>query len=224
MHDTRSVPELPQLTEGVHLLETSQRAVGPLHALVLDHLLLEGGHAVWIDANGYGTSMHLADVAPSTRVLDRVHIARGFTAYQHQALVQDAVEPIDDDTSLVVAPAVDALYRADDIRGAEPQTLLLQSLSRLARYARDSGLPVLTTRTTADDFSDPVARLADGVIEVEQTTFGPRFRGSDFETLVYAENGPTMQTTLTYWARILGARQALHEEGTTNQPTTRVSH
>lgn len=223
MNNTRSVPELPQLTEGVHLLETAQRAVGPLHALVLDHLLLEGGHAVWIDANGYGTSMHLANVAPSSRVLDRVHIARGFTAYQHQTLVQDAAEPIDDDTSLIVAPAVDALYRADDIRGAEPQTLLLQSLSRLARYARDSGLPVLTTRTTADDFSDPVARLADGVIEVEQTAFGPRFRSPDFETLVYGENGPTMQTTLAYWARILGARQALHEEGAANQPTARVS-
>ena len=223
MNDTRSVPELPQLTDGVHLLEGPQRSVGPLHALVLDHLLLDGGHAVWVDANGYGTSVHLADVAPSRRVLDRVHIARGFTAYQHQALVRNAAEQLDDETSLVVVPAVDALYRADDIRGAEPQALLLQSLSRLARYARDSGLPVLTTRTAADDFSAPVSRLADDVIDVEQTPFGPRFEHSDFETLLYAERGPTTQTTLAYWTRILGARQPLYEDGMATQPTARVS-
>ncbi len=223
MQHTRSIPELPHLSEGVHLLETSRRASGSLHALVLDHLLLEGGTAVWIDANGHGTSIHLADVAPSARVLERIHIARGFTAYQHQALVQDAVEAIDAETTLVVAPAVDARYRADDIRGVEPKTMLLQSLSRLARYARDTGLPVLATRTAADAFSAPVERLADEVIEVEQTAFGPRFQGPDFETLVYAENGPTMQTTLAYWARILGARQPLYEKQASQQPTARVS-
>jgi hypothetical protein len=216
------MPELPALTPGVHLLEAAGRTVGPLHALVLDHLLLEGGTAVWIDANGYGTSIHLADVAPAARVLDRIHIARGFTAYQHQALVRDAVAELDE-AGLLVAPAVDAHYRADDVRGAEPRALLLQSLSRLARYARERELPVLTTRTAADAFSAPVERLAEGVIAVEQTAFGPRFRGPDFETLVYPERGPTVQTTLAYWARILEARQPLHAEEATQQPASRVS-
>ena len=215
------MPELPALSTGFHLLETAGRAVGPLHALVLDHLLLEGGTAVWVDANGHGTSIHLADVAPAARVLDRIRIARGFTAFQHHALVRDAVDELDD-AGLIVVPAVDAHYRADDIRGAEPGTLLLQSLSRLAQYARERELPVLATRTAADAFSAPVERLADGVIAVEQTAFGPRFRGPDFETLVYPERGPTVQTTLAYWAQILEARQPLHEDGTAQQPV-RVS-
>lgn len=223
MQHSRAIPELPQLREGVQLLQTDGRATGPLHALVLDHLLLEGGSAVWIDADGHGTSIHLAEVAPSERVLDRIHIARGFTAYQHQALVRNAIEALTGETSLMVVPAVDARYRDDDIRGAEPETLLLQTLSRLARYAREEGLPVLATRTAADAFSAPVERLATGVIEVEQTAFGPRFRGPDFETLVYAERGPTVQTTLAYWARILGAREPLHGEQTAQQPTARVS-
>ncbi|MFB6085282.1 MAG: hypothetical protein ABEJ84_00520 [Halodesulfurarchaeum sp.] len=223
MQHSRSIPELPQLCEGVHLLETDGRAVGPLHALVLDHLLLEGGSAVWIDANGHGISSHLAEVAPSRRVLDRIRIARGFTASQHRALVQNAGAELGAETGLLVVPAVDARYRDEDIRGAEPETLLLQTLSRLARYAREEGLPVLATRTDADAFSAPVERLATDVIEVERTAFGPRFRGADFETLVYPEGGSTVQTTLAYWARILGARRPLHERGATQRSTARVS-
>ncbi len=222
MQKSRSVPELPQLDEGVHLLETPERAVGPLHALVLDHLLVDGGTAVWIDANGYGTSMHLAEVAPSRRVLDRIQIARGFTAYQHQALVRNAVEPIDAETSLVVAPAVDAPYRAEDVRGADPTSLLLQSLSRLAQYARDQDLTVLTTRTAADQFSAPLGQLADETITVEQTAFGPRFESDAFETLVYAEQGGTRQTTLAYWQRILAARAPVHTAEAPDAPTAEV--
>lgn len=223
MQHSRAIPELPQLREGVQLLETDGRATGPLHALVLDHLLLQGGSAVWIDADGHGTSIHLAEIAPSERILDRIHVARGFTAPQHQALVRNATEALTEETSLVVVPAVDARYRDDDIRGAEPETLLLQTLSRLARYAREEGLPVLATRTAADAFGAPVERLATGVIEVEQTAFGPRFQGPNVETLVYAERGPTVQTTLAYWARVLGARRPLHEVQTAQQPTARVS-
>jgi len=223
MHSHRAVPELPQLTTGVHLLEAEGRPVGPLHALVLDHLLLDGGRAVWVDANGYASSTHLAELAPSPRVLDRIDVARGFTAYQHQALLQDATDAIEDATSLLVAPAVDRFYRDDDIRGAEPQALLMKSLSQLASYAREAGLPVLVTRTAADDFAAPVERLADAVLTVQQTAFGPRFQGPDFETLCYTDGGATMQTTLTYWAQVLEARAPLHEEAATEEPTARVS-
>ena len=41
-------PELPELESGVRLLdmEGDDRATGPLHSLVLDHLLLNDGTAV----------------------------------------------------------------------------------------------------------------------------------------------------------------------------------
>ncbi|WP_071932650.1 P-loop NTPase family protein [Halodesulfurarchaeum formicicum] len=211
MHHTGSVPELPQLSPGVRLLDAPRRSIGPLHALVLDHLLVTGGTAVWIDAHGHATTTYLAEVAPSPRVLDRVRVARGFTPYQHQSLLQDAAAEIDGDTSLVVAPAVDGLYRDEDVRGAEPQSMLLRSVARLARYAREAEIPVLTTRAAADEFSAPVSQVADSTITVERTRFGPRFRSPNFETQIYAESGPTMQTTLTYWARILRARRPAHE-------------
>lgn len=211
MDQHRTIPELPRLSSGVQLLRAPDRAIGPLHTLVLDHLLLDGGNAVWIDAHNHGTTIHLADVAPSSRVLDRVHVARGFTPYQHRSLVRDASERLDEATSVIVAPAVDGLYRTDDVRGAEPQTMLLQTLSRLARYARDADVPVLTTQFVDDAFSAPVETLAEDVIAVERTAFGPRFQGADVETLVYQSDGTTRQTTLSYWARVLEARRPRYE-------------
>lgn len=221
MDHTNAIPELPRLNTGIQLLETQERAIGPLHTLVLDHLLMEGGDAVWIDARNYGTSVHLANVAPSPRVLDRIHIARGFTPFQHQSLIQDAINELTGDVSLIVTPAIDAPYRSDDVRGAEPQAMLLKSLSRVSRYARYEDIPVLTTRVRNDDFSAPIGTIAADVIEVENTDFGPRFRGDDFETLVYASNGPTQQTTLAYWARILQARQPVYE--TSDAPETAIA-
>lgn len=217
---TNQIPELPSLDPGVQLLHSSESAIGPLHTLVLDEILQSGGTAVWIDAHNYGTSHYLAEVAPSMRVLDRVRIARGFTPYQHQTLIEDATTELDADTAIIVAPAVDGLYRTDDVRGAEPQTMLLQSLSRLARYARAADIPVLVTRTAADDFSRPIARVATNEIDVVQTQFGPRFQGSEFETLVYTSGTQTMQTTFAYWQRLLAARQPVHEVGISGEPAT----
>jgi len=56
---------------------------------VLDHLLLHDGPAFWVDANGHATTATLAQISPSQRLLDRIHVARGFTAYQHYGAVCD---------------------------------------------------------------------------------------------------------------------------------------
>ncbi|MFB6153816.1 MAG: hypothetical protein ABEJ27_06145 [Halodesulfurarchaeum sp.] len=207
-----TIPELPELDSGVQLLEAPDRAIGPLHTLVLDTVLRSGHRsAVWVDAHNYGTSQYLARVSPTPRVLDRIRIARAFTPYQHQSLIDAAATEVDDDTALLVIPAVDALYRTDDVRGAEPQSMLLQTLSKLARYARSANVPVLLTQESEDDFSAPIVQLADGRISVEQTEFGLRFQGSEFETLVYADGHNTVQTTLAYWERILAAREPVHQ-------------
>jgi hypothetical protein len=152
-------------------------------------------------------------------VLERVQIARGFTAFQHAALVEHAAEHLDAETSIVVAPAVDGPYRDDDVRGVEPRALLLRSLARLAGYAREHDLPVLLTRTATDRLGGPVGTIAQDVIAVERTRFGPRFAGADFETLVYPGLGPgAFQTTLAFWERVLEARKPCYEQAP-NAPT-----
>ena len=207
-----SVPELPSLDPGLQLLEYPGRDPAPLHSLVLDHLLVAGGTARWIDARNRGPSQLLASLAPSPRVLDRVRIARGFTAFQHAAIVEHAGEHLDPDTTIVVAPALDSQYRDDDVRGVEPRALLLRTVARLARYAREYDVPVLVTRTDDDRLGAPIAAGARGTIEVERTRFGPRFSAADFETLVYPGPGNRHhQTTLAFWERVLEARRPLYE-------------
>jgi len=226
---------LPSLDDGITLLDVEGgRGVPILQSLVLDHLLLHDGPAFWVDANGHATTTTLAQIAPSQRLLNRIHVARGFTAYQHYGAVCNLPSAVnksiqmsttnagaagrqapsrDEDTSphtpaLIVAPAVDAQYRADDTLGeTHAKTLQARTLARLATYADGYDIPVLVTRAQRDDFTAPVATAADHHLECEQTRMGPRVVGEDFETLVYpVDDGAYYQTTFAYWQQLLAAR------------------
>ncbi|MEF8881110.1 MAG: hypothetical protein V5A34_01120 [Halapricum sp.] len=226
---------LPSLDEGITLLDVADgRGVQSLQSLVLDHVLRHDGPAFWIDANGHATTTTLARIAPSQRLLDRIHVARGFTAYQHYGAVCDLPTAVnqsiqqsttDGETprrqrpnsvdessphtpSLVVAPAVDAQYRGDDMLGeGHAKTLQARTLARLATYAEGYDVPVLVTRSAVDEFTAPVATAADQHLECEQTRMGPRFVGDEFETLVYPiDSGAYYQTTFDYWRQVLGVR------------------
>ena len=66
---------LPSLEKGITLLDVKgSRGVPILQSLVFDHLLLHDGPAFWVDANGRATTT-LAQIAPSQRLLDRIHVA-----------------------------------------------------------------------------------------------------------------------------------------------------
>ncbi|WP_136717971.1 hypothetical protein [Halorientalis salina] len=206
MHGT-ALPELPTLSPGVQLLDTDGRATGPLAALVVDQVIGADGPAVWVDSRGHAQTGPLLDVAPSDRVLDRIRVARGFTAHQHFALVQSLPEQIDEDTALLVLPAMDAPYR-DDVGQREGERLCLRSLATVARIAREYDVPVLLTRTGTDAVADALATAADRTVECRQTALGPRFVTDEFETQVYPRGDGTVQTTLAFWRRVLAARCA----------------
>jgi len=241
---------LPSLDDGITLLDIDgSRGVPILQSLVLDHLLMHDGPAFWVDANGHATTTTLAQVAPSQRLLDRIHVARGFTAYLHYGAVDElpmAVnQSIQESTertqsgsqqssrrdndfsphtpSLIVAPAVDAQYRADDILSDKhAETLQARTLARLATYANDYDIPVLVTRSECDEFTASVATAADHHLECKQTRMGPRFVGDDFETLVYpVDDGAYYQTTFAYWRQLIEARATqVGVEPTTASPVT----
>jgi len=241
---------LPSLGDGITLLDVEGgRGVPILQSLVLDHLLLHDGPAFWIDANGHATTTTLAQIAPSQRLLNRIHVARGFTAYQHYGAVCDLRTAVnksiqmsttdaraagrgepsrDEDTSphtpaLIVAPAVDAQYRADDTLGeTHAKTLQARALARLATYAEGYDIPVLVTRNERNEFTESIATVADHHLECEQTRMGPRVVGEDFETLVYpVDDGAYYQTTFAYWRQLLAARATqVGVEPTTSTPST----
>ena len=228
-----SVPELPVLESGVYCLEPDatrprrrRRALlSSLHALALDAALSAGGDVVWIDAQGHATTHVMASVAPSGRALERVHVARAFTTHQHHALVEQVARwlaltltpasgregpfgsPATDRPAVLVCPALDALYRAGELRDDESQALLVRALAVLAAAARDHDLAVLLTRTRTDEFAAPIADAAT-TIGLERTRFGPRFEceALEFETLVYPVDDGVVQTTFAFWRAILETR------------------
>jgi len=223
---------LPSLEDGVTLLDVEGgRGVPVVHSLVLDHLLLNDGPAFWVDAHGFATTTTLSRLSPSQRLLDRIHVARGFTPYQHFGAVTDlpgsvrqAIREatrgdgrcrgrVDDASSdeltpsVIVVPALDAQYRDDSLGSEVAETLQARVLARLGRYAEGYDCPVLVTRSQVDAFTDAIETLADNQLRCEQTSLGPRFSGGDFETLVYpVGDGAYLQTTFAYWRQVLGAR------------------
>jgi len=237
----------PRLEEGITLLDISDnRGVPILQSVVVDHLLLNDGTAFWVDPNGHATTTTLARIAPSRRLLNRIHVARGFTAYQHYAAVSDlsaarrqqnqiptggakrdadshgrtqSIKP-----SLIVVPAVDARYRDEDsLAESDGKTLQARTLAKLTSYASEYEISILVTRTTTDEFTEPIAAAADQRIECEQTKMGPRFVGDSFETLVYPVDGGTYyQTTFAYWQQLLAARAkhvGIEPTGIESQPS-----
>jgi hypothetical protein len=209
MGQTRShtAPELPTLDPGVNLLRTDAPR-GPLQSLVLDHLLLGTGRALWIDSHGQAATTSLARLAPSRRLLDRISVARGFTAYQHYSLLETLSARLvadETDASLVVVPFLDYHYRADDLPGTRGAEMLQHAANRLEAIRETVELPILLTLEAADAVSRPVVELADETITCERTQFGPRFVGEAFETLVYQEE-QYLQTTLAFWSEVLTER------------------
>jgi len=220
--DCRPAPALPDLGPGVQLLELgSSNGIEALHSLVIDAVLMRDGPALWVDAGRHAVTSSLRALAPSDRVLDRIEIARGFTANQHTALLRTVRYRIDTASpSVVVMPAVDAHYRGDDLQGVTAQEMFLAALADVARLARKADVPVLLTRQRADEFAEPVAALAERTIEYQDTAFGPRFVGENWETQVYPLGDGYVQTTLAFWETVLAERAAMH--GASETPATEV--
>lgn len=207
--------DLPDLNDAVQLLDAEETDVRPpLHALTLDRVLRAGASgestATWVGTGQYAQTTSLHELAPVPRVLDRIEVARGFTAYQHHALVREAVDRLDATTVLLVVPAVDAPYRDSDLPHEPARRMLLRVLAQLARVPRQYNVPVLVTRTGTDDFGTAVSELATDTLTYRDTRCGPRFEGDDHETLVYDAGDGWVQTTLAYWHQVLDSRQPLY--------------
>ncbi|WP_129113176.1 hypothetical protein [Halegenticoccus tardaugens] len=204
--ETGEHPTLPTLQDGMTLLRVGRGATGALHSLVLDRLLVQDGDAAWVDANGHGSTQQLCRLAPTMRPLDRVHIARGFTPWQHYSLLADLPEQVSDGTSIVVLPAFDRFYRTDDLRRGEGERLLSEAVARVDELLDETAVPVLVTLSELDEFARPVVDAVSETLTCDVTRYGPRFSGESFETLVYPVDDGAVQTTISYWNRVLAAR------------------
>lgn len=212
-----SIPAtLPELDVGMNVLTADSSVRQAIHVLAVDHVLRSGGDACWIDPGTHAQTGPLVELAPSSRILDRIRVARGFTPFQHLELLRSLPGLCSARTELVVVPHLDCYYRDESLLADEGQEMLLAGLASLARIGRQHGIPVLVTRTTRDAFSQPIGNAATRTLTCEQTPFGPRFRADGEETLVYPTgDSGWVQTTLAFWERVLAAREPLY---TSQQP------
>ena len=103
------------------------------------------------------------------RVLDRVEIARGFTAFQHYSLLDDLATQVGSETALVVLPELDWFYRSDDLHRGEGERMLSAGVALVEDLHSRSDVPILVTRTASVGFNQPVRNVADGVIRCDLT-------------------------------------------------------
>ena len=226
-HENQSSIEAPQQVPDGQLLPrldaeltvfqfADDRGIRTTQAVVLDHLLQASGRAYWADALGTVTTATMAKMAPSRRLLERIHAARGFTAPQHRAIVEEIATSVrgagpdhtsDPAPALLVAPHLDAPYRdSDHFTASQGATLVGRNLASLRRASGAADVPVLATTKAEDRFAQPILDAADRVLTVESTDVGPRFEGDEFSTTLFPVGDGQYQTTLEYWADILASR------------------
>jgi hypothetical protein len=131
MRQTPLAHELPTLDGRVHLLTANKRPKEVLQSLVIDHLLGRGGssRAIWIDSHGNGSTHPLAEIAPNPRLLNRIEVARGFTAHQHYALLEELETQVTSNTELIVIPELDWFYRNDDLYKNEGERMVSEGIA-----------------------------------------------------------------------------------------------
>jgi len=219
---TQLTAELPELDPGIVLVDVeADLGVTPVQTLLVDRLLADDGNAYWVDTAGAARTTRLRELVPSQRYLDRVQIARGFTAYQQTSLIDRLCGRLSDtDPAVVLTTGVDRLYRNDDVPADRADRLFVRSIAALARVARIHEIPVIVTRAQEDAFSQPLVNAAARQLRCRTTPFGPRFEGVDdeTETLVYHTNDGWMQTTLAYWQEVLAHRARFHEDTAETTP------
>ncbi|MDZ5812070.1 hypothetical protein U4E84_12030 [Halorubrum sp. AD140] len=215
----RPTAELPELGPGVTLVDVDDElGVTPVQALLLDRVLSSDSPAFWVDGANRANTSRLRELAPADRVLDRIKVARGFTAHQHTSLLDRLAGrlAIRESPSVVVATGLDGMYRAADVDSELAEQMFIRAIASVARVGRVHDVPVIVTRCREDEFSRPLRRAAATKLHCRKTPFGPRFEDAsgDVETLVYHTEDGWIQTTLEYWCEVLEHRVRMHETST----------
>lgn len=194
---------LPDLDPGVTLLGTTHPQSTVLHHLALQTSRQADGRAYWVDARNTASTYALHELA-HRRLLERVRIARAFTAYQHVSLVERLVNAVTPRTGCLVIPNAPSLYRDSDVPAHEAAPLFEAAVGALREVCTAYDIPLLASDAGKDDdLADILASAADVTYRAEPTDLGYRLEGSDFETTVYwDETG--WQTTIPYWVDLYG--------------------
>lgn len=115
-------------------------------ALDRDAVVVDGSN--WLDVYRLGEAARERGLAKD-RALESVRVARGFTAYQLQSIVEDGLPGIlaEGGVGLVLAPGFPEMYLDEDLKRAEGVALATRALATLRALAREHAVPVVVSNS-----------------------------------------------------------------------------
>lgn len=135
--------DLRPLRDGITLLETDTTT---FRALVLDHLVIHGGTARWIE--GRERAADLARAGTTRRMAARIRVTGAATARRHAGAVAGLPTAISHTDTVLALPGFSLPYEAVD-PAREAEDLLHGSLRALHETALARGIPALVTAPDA---------------------------------------------------------------------------
>jgi hypothetical protein len=117
--------------------------------------------ANWLDVYRLGEAAERHGLSRAD-ALGHVRVARGFTAYQLQSLVEDALPRLlaEGPAGLVLVPGLPDLYQDEDLQRDEGRVLLGRALDALRAQATEHAVPVVVTNTTLPPHRPTLLRRA----------------------------------------------------------------
>ncbi|MFB6245640.1 MAG: hypothetical protein ABEJ03_04830 [Candidatus Nanohaloarchaea archaeon] len=167
--------------------------------------------AVWIDSKNESSTYALSSFG-SGNIMEKLHIGRAFTPFQHHSLIHQLEDFIQENTEILVLPNIDFLYLDGQIKEWEAEELFHEAWEKILETKEKYSLKVLVSISVEDSsLNYPVIGKADNKIKVEPTQQGWKYSSDDFNQYAY-ENGQEIQTTIPYWLRKTTETIKVHSE------------
>lgn len=193
---------LPQLDQGMNLLRNKTGEKFGIQSLAINQMISNNKTVYWVDSKEKASLTTLNNLIPNSSILERIKVARSFTAYQHYSLIQELKNKVSYTTSLIVIPEINWFYR--DMVNGEKLRMIKEEINILMNISNHYDIPVLWSlyENGDDSVKELIRRVSDEEIEFEVTEMGPKFSSSNFKTYFYSVNG-YFQTTIDFWRAIL---------------------
>ena len=180
----RVVESRPEPVEGVNLVEGER----VFQSLLDRGLSGRDEEALWIDAGNEASTYLLGSF--NTGLLEKVRIARCFTAFQHRRAIGKLESWLSGEAFLVLSD-FDRLYT--DLKDWEQEQLLIEAWNAVLELQEGHGLKVLVSASSSFVEAD-----ADRRISAQDFSVGRRFDADGFRQPGYSVPGG-VQTTVPLW-------------------------
>lgn len=188
------IQSVPDLKKGINNLKKPEEVPG-FQALTAGEIAGKQASAVWIDARNESSTYALSSMA-GPRLLDKVHIGRAFTPFQHNQLVSHLNEFIMADTELLIIPNITLLYETGQTSDWESRELFEHSVSKIREVQEEHNLKVLTSVTGGElKLRHKIEALTDQEVRIDLTSQGVKYSGNGYQQMSYSEDG-VLQTTI----------------------------